>query len=159
MTGFNFNTAPQSVQSAGWETIDSGSFWPVVNLNDMRQAMRIDASVTSERLFDAAASAVSKVNRNLAELRKHAQAEGKAELAQLSDEKINGVSLPAMRYRRAVYCFTAALILETYSDTAATGKVADRADAKQQQADDFRREGHYAVADLIGRAHTDSELI
>ena len=80
-------------------------------------------------------------------------------MAQLSDEKINGVALPVMRYRRAVYCFAAALILETYSDTAATGKVADRADAKQQQADDFRREGHYAVADLIGRAHTDSELI
>jgi len=50
-------------------------------------------------------------------------------------------------------------LLEAYADYDATGKTAERAAAKQEQAEDYRREGHHAIAWLLGHRRIDSELI
>lgn len=159
MTGLNFNTAPRPTQQSGQEVINSGKFWPEISLNEMRLAMRIDNNVTSERLFHAAVAATGFVNGQLDDIRRRAVSDGLLTLEAVSDEQINGESFAVLRYRRAVYCYTAAMLFESYADAAATGKTADRAESKQRQAEDYRREGHYAVADLIGRQRIDSELI
>lgn len=122
--------------------------------------MRIDAAITSERLYHAAVEAVAYVNDQLAGLQKKIEVTGVATLAgSNTKQQVNGESLPVIRYRRAVYSYTKALLLEVYADHDAAGKTASRADAKQEQAEDSRREGHHAVADLLGRARIDSELI
>lgn len=159
-TGLNFNHAPKAEQDSGQKIIHSGAFWPVINLDHLRQDMRIDNSVTSSRLYHAAVSVVANVNQQLENLRQKAAALGQETLAATnSKQMINGESLPVIRYRRAVYTYTKALLLEAYADHDATGKTASRADAKQEQADDNRREGHYAIADLLGRHRIDCELV
>lgn len=159
MAAFNFKTEPQPVRQYGQDSINSGGFFPEILLDDLRSSMRIDNNITSDRLFHLAVSTVGYVNDSLGPLKARALKEGRETLVQTSDERINGVPLAEIRYRRAVYCYTAAALMETYADTSATGKSADRADAKQQQADDYRREGHYAIADLLGRGRIDSELL
>ena len=159
MNGFNFNNhAPQNRQSGDTRYIDSGSFWPLLDLDDLRQARGIDTTVTPERLFDAAVAAAAYVNDQLtggfgsrAHLFQH--------LNQTDDRRVNGVPLPEIRYRRAVYSYTEALLLEAYGSYDATGKTASRSEAKQKEAEDCRREGHHAVADLLERPRIDSELI
>ena len=140
--------------------ITAGAFWPPVNLVDVRAAVRIDHTVTHERLHYAATAAVVYVNQQLAAFQAAMLQKGIAALVQISPQaQINGITVAEHHYRRAVYSYTKAELLETYADYDATGKSADRAEAKQEQADDYRREAHGAIADLLGRPRTTVELI
>lgn len=154
MSNLTFPTAPPNEQPEKLRIIDSGSFWPTIDLTHLRQAARIDNTVTAERLHETAIEAVAYVNQQLAQIMRT-----RSQLARADDMIINGESIRIHRYRRAVYCYTKALLLENYADYDATGKTAERAAAKQDQAEDYRREGHHAVAALLGRARIDSELI
>ncbi len=80
-------------------------------------------------------------------------------LSNTTEETINSQSVQTTRYTRAVYCYTKALLLEKYADTDATGKTGTRAEAKQEQAEDYRRDAHFAVADILGRRRCDAALI
>lgn len=154
MSELTFPTAPSNEQPPRLKNISSGSFWPEIDLDHLRQAARIDTTITPERLHHTAIEAVAYVNAQLSELmhlRPH--------LARADDLTINGESIRHHRYRRAVYCYTKALLLEAYADYDATGKTAERAAAKQEQAEDYRREGHHAIAWLLGRRRIDAELL
>lgn len=159
MSALTFPTAPKNTQSGELQTIESGSFWPTIDLDDLRQALRVDTTVLPQRLMHAATAAVAHTNSQLDGLRLTALQSGITRLADVQPRPINGVSLSEHRYRRAVYCYTKAALLETYADYDAAGKTASRADAKQEQAEDYRRDGHYAIADLYGRRRNDAELI
>ena len=154
MSELTFPTAPSNEQPPRLKTISSGSFWPEIDLDHLRQAARIDATITPERLHHTAIEAVAYVNAQLSELMRL-----RPHLARADDLTINGESIHHHRYRRAVYCYTKALLLEAYADYDATGKAAERAAAKQEQAEDYRREGHHAIAWLLGRRRIDSELL
>ena len=156
MTGFNFNTAAPA-KTLDKQSIDSGEFWPVIDLDDLRQTMRIDTTITPDRLFDTAVNAVAYVNdqlkgiNNISMLAQH--------ISQTDPRRINGEPLANIRYRRAVYSYTKALLLEIYNDYDSTGKTAARSDAKQETAEDYRREGHHAIAELLKKPRIDCELI
>lgn len=140
--------------------IDSGPFWPRIGLGDLRSAMRIDQTVTHERLRHAATAAVLHVNRQLAAYRSAALQSGLTALAEVKlEDSINGEPVGVYRYRRAVYAYTMAEVMENYADHTATGNSAARADAKQMQADDYRREAHAALADIMGTPRVDCEII
>jgi phage head completion protein (GPL) len=64
-----------------------------------------------------------------------------------------------IHYRRAVYCYAKSLLLEKYADTEPSGKAGERAEMKQSQAEDYRREAHYATAAVMGERRCDAELI
>lgn len=158
--GISFATAPQITQQPEHATIQSDPFFPEIDLNRMRQAMRIDNTITSARLYEVALEAVIHVNLQLDLHRRLALSVGKTTLGETNTKQIiNGESLPEIRYRHAVYNYAKANLSEQYADFDATGKTASRADAKQQNADDYRREGHAAVADIKGVERNDSELI
>ena len=162
MSNVIFAEQAQEQPQGGWGVIISREFWPVVDLAKMREAARIDNTVTAERLYYSAAAAVIYVNKQLADYKAARQAAGQTALAnaaQGSVEQINGISAAEHHYLRAVYSYTKADLLETYADYDATGQTATRAEAKQQQAEDYRREAHAAIADLQGRRRVDSELI
>lgn len=160
MTGVVFAPDDAEAPAPGTERIDSGAFWPTIALADVRNAMRIDKSVTHARLFHIATTAVLYVNRQLAAFHASAAQNGITELAKIEpDKQINGTTVAEWHYRRAVYCYALADLLENYADHTATGNTAERAEAKQSQSDDYRREAHAAIADLLGRARHDCELI
>ena len=72
---------------------------------------------------------------------------------------IIGESVKTIHYRRAVYCYAKSLLLEKYADTEPSGKAGERAEMKQNQAEDYRREAHYATAAVMGERRCDAELI
>lgn len=142
------------------DEIDSGRFWPRIRLADLRAAGRIDSAITAERLHYAATAAVIYVNRQLAAYQAAALQKGIISLAEIHPEnQINGAPVAVYHYRRAVYSYTQAELLETYADYSATAATAERAEAKQAQAGDARREAHGAIADILGRHRTNVELI
>lgn len=158
MTGFNFHhTAPSNTQNTGKQHINSGDFWPEIDLDDLRLAMRIDTTITPDRLYDTAVNTVAYVNDQLKSLT--ATIPTAQHISQTDTRRINGEPLANIRYRRAVYSYTKANLLEIYNDYDSTGKTAARADAKQETAEDYRREGHHAIAELLSRPRIDCELI
>lgn len=163
MTNIVFAETPETPLEAGSQSIIfSGNFWPIIELKKIRESGRIDESVTAERLYYAASAAVLYVNSQLAVYRAAKEATGisaMANSAQSAVEQINGTEAAVYHYTRAVISYTKAELLETYADFDATGHSAERAAAKQAQADDYRREAHAAIADIIGTRRVDSELI
>ena len=160
MSGIVFaNTQAQGTQSGDETQITSGEFWPVIDINHLRQVMRIDNNATSARVYHTATEAVAHVNSQLRGYRLAATQSGITHLSNTTEETINSQSVQTTRYTRAVYCYTKALLLEKYADTDATGKTGTRAEAKQEQAEDYRRDAHFAVADILGRRRCDDALI
>ena len=115
-----FPTAPTAKQPDKLRTVESGAFWPVIDLQQLREAVRIDNTVTPERLHFAAVEAAAYVNGQCAAL--EAQ---DGTLAATDSVTINGQSRAEWRYRRAVYCYTKAALLKHYADYDAAGKTAD----------------------------------
>ena len=157
--GISFPKAPPNRQTDHTQWIDSGMFWPRINLDNLRQVMRVDTNITAERLQDLAIEATAYVNDQLKPFARRAADAGHQSMAQIDAPLINGETIYQHRYRRAVYCYTKTLLLEAYADYDATGKTATRAEAKQEQAEDYRCQGHHAIADLLGYRRIDSELI
>ena len=153
-----FADKPATANAA--DIIESGRFWPHIRLADLRAAGRIDSAITAERLHYAATAAVLYVNRQLAAYQAAALQQGIISLTEAHPgNHINGEPVAVWHYRRAVYSYTQAELLETYADYSATGATAERAEAKQEQAGDYRREAHGAIADILGRHRTNVELI
>ena len=131
----------------GDETLTSTDlFYPALNLKDLSLAMRLDGTVTAERLRHAADSAVSRVQSNLAAWR-----------AEQSIEHLNDAQLAT--YRRAVYAYTEASLTERMASFDSTAEGIRRAEELNNLAQQLMRDGHWAVRDLQGKPRTTVELI
>lgn len=139
--------------------IDAGAFWPSVDPVAARQAMRLDGTVTPQRLRGALVEAIVSVGSQLADWRRRQQDVGFATLADLPADDIDGASVLVQRWHRAVQCMAAANLTERYrsfDSTAAGNKQADELDTT---VDDLRRDAHWAISDILGVGRSTIELI
>lgn len=156
MTGF-IVTAPTAPSS---ETpIISAAFWPEIDPTEIREAQRIDGTVTPVRLRMALIEAIAEANHALRTFREEQRTAGINALADIEAEKIDGTSILIHRYQRAVGSLAKALLLERIRDYDATGKGDRRADALNDPIDDCRRDHLNALADILGRPRITIELI
>ena len=96
--------------------IENDGWFPDIALADMRDAMRLDGTVTDARLVQAVVDAILQVNRELADWQsQHAQA-GIAALVDVPATRINRESRLLAQYRRAVYSTAKADLIERYRD-------------------------------------------
>ena len=131
----------------GDETLASADlFYPCIDLSDLRRVMRLDGTVTAERLRHAAKSAVIRVQSDLATWR------AEQSIEHLSDDQ------PAT-YRSAVYAYTAASLTERMASFDSTAEGIRRAEELNNLAQQLMRDGHWAVRDLQGKPRTTVELI
>lgn len=140
-------------------TISNSVFWPDIDLSQLRDAVRIDGTVTELRLTHAVINAISSVNRDLSDWRKAQQSAGLTTLNDVEAEEINGESELKQLYLRAVYATTKANLIERYRDYDATGDGHKSADKLELSADDLYRDARFAIRDIIGDTHTTIELI
>ena len=142
--------------------IENDGWFPDIALVDMREAMRLDGTVTDARLVLAVVDAILNVNRELAQWQgQHAQA-GIAALADVPAARINRESRLLAQYRRAVYSAAKADLIERYRDYDSTAtSVSDK--KSMEWLDDApgaqRRNAQWAIADIVGRSHLTVELI
>src|SRR5471032_964978 len=142
--------------------IENDGWFPNIALADMRDAMRLDGTVTDARLVQAVVDAILQVNRELADWQsQHAQA-GIAALVDVPATRINRESRLLAQYRRAVYSTAKADLIERYRDYDSTAT--SLSDKKTMEWLDEapgaqRRNAQWAIADMIGRTHLTVELI
>lgn len=155
MTGF---IVPASSPAAE-PPIDAGAFWPAIDPAAARETMRLDGTVTAERLRAALVEAIASVTGELGVWMLGRIALGYATLAAVPAPQIDGESAHLHRYRRAVYGLAAANLTERYRGFDATDPGNRRADQLESPIDDLRRDARWALRDIQGLGRTTVELI
>ena len=107
---------------SGWQAVPSApspagglagdGWWPDLDLDALKAAVRIDPAVTPERLRQAAIAAVLSVTRDAEAWRADQALAGRANLAAVPARQIGGLSAKLQAYRQAVYSLAAAELNE-----------------------------------------------
>ncbi|WP_065759682.1 head completion/stabilization protein [Pseudomonas defluvii] len=139
--------------------VNSEPFWPSIDLDKLRETLRIDSSVTCARLETAVIAGIISVNRDLVEWRAAKQAAGYASLDEVPSEKIQGASQLVYLYLRAVECAAGAEVCERYRGFDSSGSGAKKADDNEPTIDDYRRDQRWAIRDFLGVSRTTVELL
>jgi hypothetical protein len=153
-------TAPSSTPStpAGAAIVTNDGFFPDLDLDKLREAMRLDGTVTPARLRDAAIAAVISINGELKDWKAGQLAAGTASLADI-EPKIGGVGVQVSLYLAAVYRTTKADLTERYRDFDATKAGEAKADQLEGTIGDDRRAARWAIRDFLGLPRSTIELI
>lgn len=139
-------------------TVTNDGFFPEIDLNQMRETVRLDGTVTTARLRDAAITAVISINGELQAWKAAQIAAGAAQLADVGP-RIGGVGVQVSRYLTAVYRTAKADLTERYRDFDATPAGEAKADQLEGTIGDDRRAARWAVRDLLGLPRSTIELI
>lgn len=135
-------------------TISSGTFFPVISLDEIRDFVRIDGSVTDVRLRQLVREEIIDVNRLLASIVMKANT-----LADLAVNQIDGKPDTEILYFSAVSNGVAAKIKEKYPDYDSTNSGVKKAELMECSVDDCRRNKQWAIQQLKGENHSVVELI
>lgn len=141
--------------------VSAGAWWPEIDLATLRDAVRLDGTITPARLLTAVQEAVAATVAQLdawAQIRKD---EGHESLSAVPALTVDGESVNVQRFRRAVYCHAKATLIERYSDYDTTGRERrkDQDEAREDQAEHHRRDATWAVRDILGASRLTVELI
>ncbi len=151
MTFANASAAPQDpIAPTNDETIIVGDWWPNIDVAAAREVIRISGTVTPTRLVEALQNAVWAVNE---ELSTWAAARQAVDADIMDDERLVGL------YRRAVYHYAKAELIERYRDLDMTNAGSSRAEDKADAADDARRNLRWAISDILGRPRITVEAL
>lgn len=134
--------------------LSSGDFFPAISLDEIRQNVRIDGSVTDFRLQQLTQEEMLDVNRLLADLTFKAQS-----LADLATCKINDKPDVEILYFSAVSNGVYARLVEHYQKYDSSNVGLQKSDLLQQGVDDYRRNKHWAIQQLLGNPHTIVDLV
>ena len=144
----NGNTTPSNI------TIMSGTFFPVISLDYIRDIVRIEGTVTDARLRQLILEEVIDVNRLLANLVMKAES-----LADLATSIIDNKPDTEVLYFSAVSNGVAAKVNENYRNYDSTNSGNNKAEHAFLTVEDYRRNKMWAVQQLKGENHSVVELI
>lgn len=138
-------------------------WFPDMNPEDVRNACRLDGTITPARLLPALKAAMLSINAELEPYRLEQSRLGYACLADVPAPVVGGESAQVLRYQRAVHACLQADLAEAYRnlDTlpSGTGKEARVLEALAVHVDEHRRNQRWAISDLLGLRRTTVELI
>ncbi|MEQ1511678.1 MAG: head completion/stabilization protein [Lysobacteraceae bacterium] len=152
-------TAPTAVPGSTADSIANDGWFPDLQLSDIRAIVRLDGTVTDDRLRDAVRFAMLHVNQQLDGFRVREQAKGALSMESVSDRVLDGKNRLALLYLRAVSCWAKADLLERYRSLDSTDSGLRRADEMATAIDEQRRNTSWALRDIQSLPRTVVELI
>ncbi|MCP8687764.1 head completion/stabilization protein [Marinobacterium sedimentorum] len=154
MSGFVANSP-----AVAEDDIANTDFYPAISPSACREAMRIDQSITPQRLNHALVGAIIDVNDNLKSWKADQEATGHTTLEDTPGDTIDGVNAYVTLYKRAVYCWAKAELVERYRDYDSTLNGTQRAESLEETIEQYRRQAIIAIRAISGRQRTTVELI
>lgn len=143
--------------------VENDPWFPAIDPADLRATCRLDGTVTPQRLQHTLVQALASVNAELADWRTAREAEGAAALADVPAGRLNGESVKAHHYRRAVYACVQADLSEVYREIDTTPQAIGKTDRVTDQlatkTEEHRRNQRWAISDLLGLRRTVVDLI
>ncbi|WP_296250296.1 head completion/stabilization protein [Pseudomonas sp. UBA4194] len=154
MSGFLANGSPTKPFP-----ITNDDFWPDIDGNNLRAAIRMDGSVSDVRLEVATVNALIEVNAELEQLKASHLVSGHITLADVPAPQVQGQSKWVWQYKRAIYCTAGAELAERYRSYDSTAEGSKNADELTPSVDEFRRDARFAIRNLLGIGHSTIDLI
>ena len=150
--------------AAGTEpVVANDGFWPDIDREQLRKDIRLDGTVTADRLHLAIEAAMWSINAELQAWQDVQLEAGHATLAAVPARQLAGESVKARQYRRAIYSHVQAQLAEAYRDMDTTpsgdGKSERVRERIEARIDEHRRALRWAIADIKGQRRTTVELI
>lgn len=144
---------------ADTDPISNDAFFPPIDPEAAREAIKLDGTVTRVRLRAALIAAIGHANQQLATWVSAQVTAGYTTLAAVPAPQIDGASLKVHHYTAAVYSLAAAQLTDEIRsiDTSRQGNTA--ADILTPTIDIHRRTAHWALNDIRGLPRTTVELI
>ncbi|MFW2151851.1 head completion/stabilization protein [Acinetobacter gyllenbergii] len=139
MSGLIANGSPSNQD----QIISSDDFFPSVSSNKIREVLRLDSSVTNQRLIPAIEAAVIHVNEQLDSLISKAPS-----LAEITTKTVNGKPTSVVLYFRAIAAAAGAELNEKYRSYDTTSNGSQKAEDLTITVDDFKRDLRFAIRDL-----------
>ncbi|MXO66240.1 head completion/stabilization protein [Altericroceibacterium endophyticum] len=137
-----------------------GPFWPDLDLNHFRDSQRIGGTLIPEtRVADALMGGVIAVDRELQLWRAKQELAGFTTLATIPSPAIGAETRLMRLWRRAVFAYATADLVETHRDVTATGTGQAAGAELDQRAEDHRRNATHAIRDILGKTRTTVDLI
>ncbi|MGO4222141.1 head completion/stabilization protein [Lysobacter sp. TAF61] len=158
MSGF-VATAPITTAGGDADAMRSDGWFPDLSIAWIRATVRLDGTITEDRLRDAGRYAITDINRRLAAFKAGHVAAGKASLAAVASDEIDGENRLELLYRRAVACALKAEVIERFRDFDSTDAGLRRAEDLDASIGEQRRNSSWAVRDILGQPHSVIELI
>lgn len=161
MNGFAITANPPA--KAEEPSVSNDGWFPDMDPAKVREACRLDGTVTTARLRPALVDAMLSVNAELQGF-KDAQIEaGHATLAAVPAPMADGQSAKLQQYMRAVHYCLMADLAEAYRNMAnlpdSSGKAGHVLERLVVEVDEHRRKQRWAIADLKGQRRCIVELI
>lgn len=148
-----------NTQPAESQPITNNGFWPDIDPALFRDRHRIDSTITEGRVIQALGVALRDINRQLADWQVQQLDAGVYASDAVPAEPWQVPGHATDLYRQAIFAEAHARILESYRDYSATRDGDERGEAKNDAAEDYRRDARWAISEIIGEPHTTVELI
>lgn len=139
--------------------ISVGDFWPEIDPTRLREAHRINGTVSTLRWRSALIEAAADLMGRLAAWRVEKVTAGYQALELVPADEIDDESILVHRYYRAIGALATANVTERYRALDTTGDGHRYADELETPIDDLRRDAHWAINDILGRPRSTIELI
>lgn len=158
MSGFvAMPPAPQSPDAA---KVKADGWFPEIDVNAVRSAMRLRGDVPHLRLVEALRGGMVTVMGQLLGWKAEWVTAGKATIADVRpDDKIDEQHRLSFLFMRAVRFYAAAELADLARDSSATQDEADRIDEEASVAAEMKAIGLQAVRDILGTTRIAVELI
>ncbi len=140
-------------------TMKNDGWFPDIDLPHCRATMRLDGTITEQRLIDAVTAAIASVNTELGDWQSEQQQAGYADLSAVPAAQVNGESIRMIAYRRAIYHFVKADLIEQYRNFDTTHAGMQQAETGETTIDNDRRTARWAIRDIQNMSHATVELI
>jgi hypothetical protein len=141
------------------EIITNDSFFNEIDPNVFRQLMRLDSSITNERVRHALIDSIANTTIDLQHWKDQQVDKSHQTLADVPASKIDGKSTHENDYQRAVFCLAKAELIERYQDYDSTGSGTARAEELEGTIDDYKRQAIIAIRRILAQPQSTIELI
>ena len=144
--------------AADASVVTNDNWFPDIELAHFRGQMRIRDNVTVDRQRGA----IITVGNDLvawAAARRTAGAASLTTIVDVPNPTIGGEPVLVHLYRRAVYAYAKADLVERYRDIDTTTAGQRKSEDLDVSVEELRRDGTWAVRDMLGRTRTTVELI
>jgi hypothetical protein len=159
VSGFVASPSNTSPTPDSADMVDGGEFYLALRISEFRDSMRVSAHVTDIRVRDALRAGMMAAHVDLRAWAVVQVAAGFPTIDAVEAPEIDFESVLVASWRRAVYSFAAAELVETHNDISSTKDGKDRIVGEALTADDHRRNALHAIRDILGVGRTSVELI
>ena len=135
-------------------SISNTEFFPSISMDEIRNVVRIETTVSDDRLRQYLLEEIIDANRLLVSLKAKA-----ATLKDLAESMIDGQPDTEILYFSAISNGVAAKVNENYRNYDSTNSGNKKAEHANLTADDYRRNKMWAIQQLKRENHTIVELI